>query len=66
MVVARLKERGALEPHDDLYKRGQNVKQFLQYFSETAQIDKSEKIAVVCHSALIASLNAKGVTGSGQ
>ena len=49
MMVSRLPE-SALEPKDDLYDRGQQVKKFLKHFLEKHPLGETEKIGVVCHS----------------
>ena len=63
-LVSRL-PHDALEPKDDLYERGLHVKKFLKHFLEKHPVEGAERIAVVCHSQLIACLTATGVEGSG-
>lgn len=49
-MISRMKEGGLLEPKDDLYVRGQQVKKMLKHFHETHPLGNTEKIGVVCHS----------------
>lgn len=64
MMIAEL-PHGAFETEDELYARGQKVKQVCRDFLAAHPIKKNERVAVVCHSKLIASITADGVKGKG-
>ena len=64
MMIAELPHSG-FETEDEIYKRAQKVKQFCRDFLAAHPIKKNEKIAVVCHSKLIASVTADGFKGKG-
>ena len=56
---------GSFETEDEIYLRAQGVKKFCKTFLEEHPLESDEKIAVVCHSKLIASVTAGGFTGTG-
>ena len=55
----------ALEPECDIYERAQESKKVLKKFLEENPLQGDEKIAVVCHSKLIAATTADGFEGEG-
>lgn len=57
---------GALEFKDDMYRRSQHALTVLRSFLENnPPLEGDEKMAVVCHSQLIAGATADGFTGEG-
>ena len=56
---------GSFETEDEIYQRAQGVKQFCKNFLAEHPLEGDEKIAVVCHSKLIAAVTAGGFSGVG-
>ena len=56
---------GSFETEDEIYQRAQSVKQMCRRFLVENQLGEGEKVAVVCHSKLIASVTASGFEGAG-
>ena len=64
MMIALLPE-GALETKAKIYQRAQQVKELLREFLAAHPVEGDEKIPVVCHSQLIASVTADGIEDEG-
>ena len=64
MVIAKIPD-DHLEPVDEMYDRCQKIKTFLNEFTKT-NCPGGEKIAVVCHYWVVASVTAKEVQGKGK
>ena len=65
LIRENLAVNGALETEDDLYQRAQQVKGLLSDFLAQHNLADDERVAVVCHSKLIAACTASGVDGVG-
>jgi hypothetical protein len=63
-VLNLLKQEECKETKKMLYERGQACKRFMKEFLDKNPVSDDERIAVVCHSMLIASLTASGVEPS--
>ena len=65
LIRENLAVNGALETEDDIYLRAQQVKELFREFLAQYPVEGDERVAVVCHSKLIAALTASGVDGAG-
>jgi len=53
----------SFETKDEIYKRGQQVKNFLKEFRQQNKLEGGEKIVCVSHSTLLSSVTASGFQG---
>lgn len=61
-----IKEHGSFETEAEIFVRAQRCREFLKEYLRANPVNADEKIAVVCHSKIIAGMTAKGVDSDGK
>ena len=66
LMNERLERDASLETEEMIYNRGKNLMEFIDSYFTNSGLKEGEKLAVVCHSEIIASMAAKGFIGEGD